>query len=187
VQHVKSIIQAPYQNAAVVSDRYKLVSHPKTANRARFSVDHDELDLFDLISDPSESRNLVRSKPIIVRTLKRHYESWYADVEESRDFQPGRISIGSEFENPSQLCRYQDGHYPYGTDLPIGWPVTIEQAGAYRIRLVLGADVDGVMGVNWREETWKGDFVKGNSTLELSLETGCWTYGTKIRRVPGFQ
>ena len=55
-------------------------------------------------------------------------------MEETREFQPGVIHLGTRKENPVLLCRYQDGHRRFGTDAEsVGWPVLIEETGVYRI------------------------------------------------------
>jgi len=41
---------------------------------------HGEWELFDIVEDPNEERDLAREKPEIVKKLANHYEAWWADV-----------------------------------------------------------------------------------------------------------
>ena len=111
-QHIKSIAQAPYQNATAISQRYKLVAYPNTANDANFQPDYSDLDvaLYDLIADKDESEDVSESHPEVMAHLQKVYEDWFTEMEETREFQPGVIHLGTGNENPVLLCRYQDGH-----------------------------------------------------------------------------
>ena len=135
-QHIKSIAQAPYQNATAISQRYKLIAYPNTANDANFQPDYSDLEiaLYDLIADKDESEDVSESHPEVMAHLQKAYENWFTEMEETREFQSGVIHLGTGEENPVLLCRYQDGHRRFGTDPePVGWPVLIEEPGLYRI------------------------------------------------------
>ena len=41
---------------------------------------HGEWELFDIVEDPYEQRDLARQKPEIVKKMVDHYEAWWADV-----------------------------------------------------------------------------------------------------------
>lgn len=119
-----------YRNAAVVTQRYKLVMNPLT-----FSGEAQDIGallppaLYDVAEDPGEQRNVAAAQPRIVADLASAYEAWFADVRASRDFTPGVIHLGSDKENPVLLSRYQDAAYVGGK--PTAWPVFIERAGKY--------------------------------------------------------
>ena len=128
-----------YQNAAVLTDRFKLILYPNTfENRDLItSKEHPVMELYDIPADPREEKNLADRYPEIADSLKRAYDWWFDDVKRSRNFAPGRIPLGADAENPTYLCRYQDATYM--DRKPAGWPVVIERAGPYRISVNRGA------------------------------------------------
>ena len=174
-QHIKSIIQVPFQNATAFNQRHKLVSYANAANEARFAADVEDLDLalYDVESDFAETKDVSDSKPEVLAGLRRSYERWFKDMKETRGFQPGRIHLGTEFENPSHLCRYQDGHRPYGTDTEaIGWPVRVSENGRYN----LVADIEGFEGAvfvfRWKGETARVRIASNRRSIEVDLAEG---------------
>lgn len=174
-QHIKSIIQAPFQNATAFNQSHKLVAYPKAANEGRFAADMNDLELalYDIESDFAETTDLSKSKPEILVELKRSYEGWFEDMKQTRGFQPGLIHLGTEFENPSLLCRYQDGHRPYGTDPePIGWPVRIERAGRYQVSADTSEFLGAVMAIRWNRKTIKRRLSSAQSSVELDFKAG---------------
>ncbi len=119
-----------YQNAAVITQQYKLVLGPETFNDEDWSYSGEPpVELYDLAEDPGESQDLAAQKPDLAADLRARYEAWFADVKSSRDFTPGVIHIGSDAENPLLLCRYQDATFVDGA--PTTWTVEIERAGRY--------------------------------------------------------
>ena len=138
LQVMRGIIPYRYNNSAVITERYKLVGNPGTFDNRQLAGSMKEplLELYDLQADPNETTNLAEKHPDIVEMLKKEYNKWFDDVKSSRQFAPGLIHIGSEKENPSYLCRYQDATYVDKT--PSGWPVFIEKAGKYEIKINRG-------------------------------------------------
>jgi hypothetical protein len=67
-------------------------------------------ELYDLQSDPAESRDTSAEHPDIVAKLRSEYEAWFRDVS-SRGYAPPRIHIGAPHENPVILTR-QDWRGP---------------------------------------------------------------------------
>ena len=67
------------------------------------------LELYDLTVDPGETNNLFQSKPKQAARLRKQYDDWFSEVQKTRNFTPGTIVIDKTKENPSVLCRYQDG------------------------------------------------------------------------------
>jgi hypothetical protein len=124
-----------YQNCAVRSQKYKLVSkHGITKERfAREPALKPDFELYDMESDPGEKNDISRKHPDIARQMKHAYEKWLEDMRQTRGYEPGLILIGSEHENPVHLCRYQDSHYIDGS--PRGWPVKILHAGKYEVSI----------------------------------------------------
>lgn len=174
-QHIKSIIQAPFQNATAFNQSHKMVSYPKTANQARFSVDPAklELELYDVESDFAETSDVSKSKPEVLSELKLSYERWFDAMKQTRGFQPGRIHLGTKFENPSHLCRYQDGHRPYGTDSEaIGWPVRVSGSDRYRLNFEIAEVWGPVVTVRWKNETTRLRIASAQSSVVLELSEG---------------
>lgn len=68
-----------------------------------------------------------------MKSFRKSYDTWFDNVRNTRHFTPGFIHIGSDYENPSHLSRYQDSAYYDGK--PTGWPVYIEKSGKYEITI----------------------------------------------------
>lgn len=121
---------------AVRSGRYKLLQ-PHGAQE-RWNRDEREYLLFDVISDPFETKNIAADRPEIVEKLKKDYERWFADVTGSRNYAvPPRIQIGTDREKVTRLTR-QDWRGPGAAWSPTGighWEVDVRRAGRYRITL----------------------------------------------------
>ncbi len=174
-QHIKSIAQTPYQNATVITERYKLISYPKSANEGRFQADRKRLDvaLYDLSEDPFETSDLSKQKPEVVKELRLAYEQWFSEMENERGFKPGLIHLGTAHENPSHLCRYQDGHRLYGTDPEaIGWPVRIEEGGLFSISKTDSTFLGATMVIQWKGEVTRKRLASSEDRVEVFLETG---------------
>jgi len=127
-----------YQNCAVVTQRFKMVGYPGTFNDRKLetSRDHPVLELYDLAADPGENDNVAERYPDVLARLRTAYDAWFEDVRSTRQFTPGYIHLGSDAENPTYLCRYQDGAYI--DQHPTGWPVQIERSGKYEFTINRG-------------------------------------------------
>ena len=93
-----------------------------------------KFELFDVIADPFEMKDLAAEQPEVVAQLKREYEAWFADVTR-KGFDPPRIVIGSEKENPVRLTR-QDMRGPkagWAADAEGHWVVRIDRPGRYEV------------------------------------------------------
>jgi hypothetical protein len=96
------------------------------------------LELYDLEADASEENDLAAQHPEVVERLKKGYEEWFEDVSSTRGYDPPRIPLGTEHENPVTLTR-QDwrivGPDGYG-DKNLGfWEVEVAAAGNYEVQL----------------------------------------------------
>jgi len=134
-QFHRGMIPQRYQNSAVRSQKYKLVSKHGTTKERNTGLPplKPEFELYDIENDPGEKDNIAQTNPKIVNRMRGVYESWLIEMRQTREFEPGWILIGSNHENPMHLCRYQDSHYTDGT--PKGWPVKIVQAGKYQVSI----------------------------------------------------
>jgi arylsulfatase A-like enzyme len=128
-----------YQNAAVETDRYKLVLGPASFNDENWKpADPPVVELYDLPNDPAEEHNLATEQPDLASDLQKRYEAWFDDVRSTRQFTPGVIHLGSDQERITILCRYQDATWVDGK--PTTWTVEIERAGEYELTVSRGDD-----------------------------------------------
>ncbi|MGY8769011.1 MAG: arylsulfatase [Pirellulales bacterium] len=123
----------PFHNAAVISQRYKLVCNPGTFGSEQLAENAKQFELYDLIKDPSETTDLAQQHPDELKRLLEAHQLWFADVKAERNFEPGQIVLGASAEPQSILCRYQDGHFEQGK--PQGWSVVVSQTGQYEVRI----------------------------------------------------
>ncbi len=120
----------PRESAAVVTERYKLVLQRELPNGC---------ELFDLVNDPGETRDLAANMPQLVIDLKRRYDEWLAAVSDTRGFAPPRIYVGAAQANPVTLTR-QDWRGPRAgwreeSGVQGHWEVDVRRGGTYRVRL----------------------------------------------------
>jgi arylsulfatase A-like enzyme len=82
----ESPIPFRYQGqAALIDNRYKLVSTDLKANHFA---------LYDLETDPAESKNLAETEPEVFKRLRSAFASWNESVETSfagKDYPEGRV------------------------------------------------------------------------------------------------
>ncbi len=117
---------------------YKLVQANGVDEKAKWKPKYE---LFDVEKDPFEEHDLAAEKPDEVMKLKHEYETWFADVTK-KGFDPPRIVVGNEKENPVRLSR-QDWRGPKAGWAPesIGhWEVQVERAGKYRVAIRSGSE-----------------------------------------------
>jgi len=124
-----------YRAFAAVTQKHKLV---QAQHFGQPMPEDAPLELYDLETDTSEENDLASRHPEIVERLKKGYEAWFEDVSSTRGYEPPRISLGTEHENPVILTR-QDwrivGSDGYG-DKNLGyWEVEVASAGNYEVQL----------------------------------------------------
>jgi arylsulfatase A-like enzyme len=113
-------VPEPGRACAVRSQRYKLVNLKE---------------LYDLESDPTEASDIAGAHPEQVAILRESYGAWFRDVSRARGFDPPRIHVGSDHENPVTLTR-QDWRGPRAgwDDDSLGyWEVDVERGGHFRV------------------------------------------------------
>lgn len=168
----RGLTPTPFQNAAVVSQEFKLVCSPGTFSREDFSLRAEtNFELYNLVKDPGESTDVTNLYPRKLRRLQAEYIDWFRDVKATRRFAPGVIHIGSPAQEKIHLCRYQDATYRNGR--PIGWPVRIQEAGRFDLQLQRG-NLKGPLDVTI---SWQGDqgsltLAPGKNTLRVTLVPG---------------
>jgi arylsulfatase A-like enzyme len=123
-----------YRSFAIRSQDWKLV---QPLGRETWNG-QTEFQLFDMIEDPFEMRDVAAEHPKRVAELKAAYDLWFDDVAAGRDFaKPQRIFVGAKPENPVLLTR-QDWRGPQAdwTAEGIGhWDLNVVNGGRYDIRL----------------------------------------------------
>jgi len=119
---------------AVRGPRYKLVQ-AKGWNAGPPPSDA-AWELFDLVSDPGETRDLSKERPDLVETMHQNYVGWFEDVSKE-GYQPPRPVVGTEHEDPVTLTR-QDWRGPDADWSESGngyWEITIATEADYDITL----------------------------------------------------
>ena len=127
-------VQVPikWRKSAVMSDKMRLINGKE---------------LYDIASDPSQSKDLAAQFPEIVDKMKGYYEEWWQSVSaDFTDFTP--IVLGSDKQNPVEIsCHEQhleEPKIPWDQDNirlanrnPFGGEFTIEfeQSGDYEIEI----------------------------------------------------
>jgi arylsulfatase A-like enzyme len=113
--------------------RFKLVQAAGVPEKAKWTPKYE---LFDITADPFETKDLAAGKPEEVAKLKREYEAWFADVTK-KGFDPPRIVVGSEKENPVRLSRqdWRGAKAGWAADSEGYWDVRIEKAGKYKVTI----------------------------------------------------
>lgn len=122
----------PYRNTALYRNDYKLVA-------INAESDHPEsFELYHLPSDPFEEKNLSRTNPELVASLKKDMDSLYTDINATPYLTPRRLAIGSEKENPVTLSRSDWSSvslYNWRAENATGyWTITIQQDGYYNFK-----------------------------------------------------
>ncbi|WP_435008150.1 arylsulfatase [Tundrisphaera lichenicola] len=93
--------------------------------------------LFDLLADPSEARDIADRHPEIVASMLRDYEAWFDEVNSARRFEPPRIYLGSDLEEPVTLTRQDwrgEAFVKNSTEMG-GWEVDVIRGGRFDITL----------------------------------------------------
>ena len=116
-----------YRDAAAVGQRWKLVMHLKG--------DEPRFELYDIAGDPGEKQDVADGHPDVVKRLRATYEAWFKDVSATRGYDPPRIHLGTEHENPVRLSR-QDWRGPkagWGGKSLGYWEVHVARPGTYGV------------------------------------------------------
>ncbi len=122
-----------WSRTSVMTERWRLVN---------------EFELYDIMADPGQEKDIAKAKPEIVRQLTKEYNSWWSDVSENHN-RDCELLLGSKLENPTLLTSYywnnQSGEQrdmPWAhTHIVSGplqngwWRIKVEQTGRYAFRL----------------------------------------------------
>jgi hypothetical protein len=126
-----------YHHFMIRDQRWKLV-HPSGFGRERFDGE-PTFELYDMVQDPFESRNLIAQAPDVAQRLKQAYDQWFDDVSSSRpdNYAPPRIWIGTPHESPTVLTRQDWRGETWVGDAVGHWELHVAEAGTYDIHVEL--------------------------------------------------
>ena len=126
-----------YRAFAAVEQQFKLVQPVSF----RQSPPQDAaLELYDLIADPGEEKDLAAEMPEVVERLKAGYDDWFDDVSSSRGFEAVRFMIGSDQQQRVTLTR-QD----WRMETPDGWGRDEKVLGKWEVEVASDGPYDVVV------------------------------------------
>ena len=152
----------PDKRWSISDQRWKLVG--MFAADAR--PNPDKWQLYDLQTDPGETRNVRQKHPEIVKRLRTEFVRWFKDVTNGIEYEPVRIPVGhpdaKSVEISPSWAKWtgKQIHYTfdgYDWDTIDGWKepgeravwrLDVQRAGTYRVRLSYGCrplDAGGVL------------------------------------------
>jgi arylsulfatase A-like enzyme len=143
VHNQRNDFPVKYKEYEVLTERWRLI-HPykkeiedmqgfnsgKPSGEIRYINDPDLYELYDIIQDPGQRKNIASQYPEIVRELSRKYEEWWEDISSDFDKYCETI-VGSDFENPTIL--YSHDAHRIGRDNI--WVIYVQKDGKYVIKL----------------------------------------------------
>jgi len=154
---------AAYRNFTAIGERYKLLQR----NNKDKTDEPERFELYDLLDDPGEKRNIANEHPEVVQGLKSSYRKWFEEVSGSRGYKDSPSWIGSEHENPVILTQ-QDRRdaTTWGDDIhspEAYWPVRMVKAGDYVIRMQLfeAAPENGIAEIRIGDVHLRAEIPKG--------------------------
>lgn len=135
IQSQRGDVPVRYHNFLIRDERYKLV-HPSGFGPETFSGE-PRFQLFDLIADPGETKNLAAEKPDVAAKLRAAYDAWFDDVSSTRpdNYAPPRIRVGTAHENPTVLTRQDWRGGTWARDSIGSWLLEVEP-GTYDVRFL---------------------------------------------------
>jgi len=147
IQSHRGDVPVLYHHFAARNQRWKLL-HGSGFGRENFEGE-PKFELYDMAADPLEQNDLAARRPDIVKTMRKQYEAWFADVSGTREdnYAPPRIHIGTAHENPVVLTRQDWRHAkgrPWAADSNGYWELYAARAGKYDIKIDFpAASTDG--------------------------------------------
>jgi len=112
----------PFRACAARSTDYKLVNG---------------VELYDMQSDPLETKDVAAEHPAVVARMRGDYEAWLADVGRDHGYEAPRILIGTPHEATTILTR-QDWRGPkasWGHDGLGYWELGVPNGGSFQVEI----------------------------------------------------
>jgi arylsulfatase A-like enzyme len=163
-----------YRSFSARGPQYKLVqANGGSWGDAKWKPKYE---LFDITKDPFEEKDLADENPEEAAKLKKEYESWFDYVTE-KGFDPPRIIIGSEKENPVRLTR-QDWRGPkagWNKDSLGHWEVDIVRGGKYKVTIIAEGEFaryGGTIGAFGFDLAFKDGGIVSRQTETFELKPG---------------
>jgi len=142
-----------FTHCAARDQRYKIVMTAGTMReRNTKGIGVEETELYDMIDDPGETRDISRDHPEIVLAMREAYREWFLDV--TRDLRPVSVSVGApeqthvtltnqDLSGPGAATSYlsysrlslDSAEEPDGWGF---WQIRVVRAGRYRVGLRFG-------------------------------------------------
>ncbi|MEO1996036.1 MAG: sulfatase-like hydrolase/transferase, partial [Planctomycetaceae bacterium] len=125
-----------YHNFMIRGGRWKLLQ-ASGFGQSTFSGP-PKFELYDLVNDPGETRNLAREQSDVLARLKAAYDTWFDDVGSTRpdNYAPPRIHVGTAAENPTVLTR-QDWRGGSWAAKAIGhWELFVARPRRFEVKLL---------------------------------------------------
>ncbi len=120
-----------YRNMAVIRDGYKLIGNVNKESGL------DQFELYHLVEDPFETRDISKENPGILKQLKDELDAWYDDIMKSPHINNlPRIIIGSDEEVRTVLNRNDARGMQLIWDddqMHVSWDLSIVKAGNYKV------------------------------------------------------
>ncbi len=118
-------------------------------NQYRLVIQKDKTELYDMIADPSQSKDITAEKPEITAALLKQYQNWFNNVSKEVKLNRPISIVGDEIRLPayesqfSGALKYKEGHgwvhdwllnwtSPKDT---IQWTVDVSDAALYEVVL----------------------------------------------------
>ncbi len=135
-----------YNNFALRNQRWKFL-HASGFGAENFEGNPD-FELYDMVNDPLETKNVIGQYPGVAEKLKTEYERWFDDVSSTRpdNYAPQRIIVGTRHENPVVLTRqdWRSETGGWGQDQARGtWLLRVAATGLYNIRVIFRNVAEG--------------------------------------------
>ncbi|MHB8971353.1 MAG: arylsulfatase [Pirellulaceae bacterium] len=139
IQSHRGDVPVRYHHFMIRDQQWKLL-HASGFGREQFEGE-PAFELYDMVNDPTESKNLLAAQPAVVQRLKQAYDKWFDDVSSTRpdNYAPPRIWIGTPHENPTVLTRQDWREGTWAPDAAGYWELHVAEAGVYDLHLEFDA------------------------------------------------
>ncbi len=150
IQSHRGNVPVRYHNFAAIEQRWKLVN-PSGFGRETLPGE-PRFELYDIATDPGESRDLAAERPDVVARLRKLYDQWFDDVGSTRpdNYAPPRILIGTPQENPVVLTRQDWRHVegrPWAPDSNGFWMLKVARKQQYDVTLRFPAVTESAVAI----------------------------------------
>lgn len=154
----------PYNTWAVSDGRYKLLNSPSPWPKEAVPKPEPFGELYDLIEDPGETRDISELHPDIVQKLRKAFLNYFEDVTANKNYSPIAIPVGKVEENPIEIeaswasINGDNIQYTFlGYDWDsidswkdqgeyAEWQLDVEEEGTYEVKISYGSAIQSAGG-----------------------------------------